>query len=280
MVGDVDESNYNVSPIVESKVTLTPVETAPNGNVLMADRLLKYSRRSTPLTPADSQYTDRSLWYYIQLAGKENAEVSKFVDLVKKVMKTTSSSDELIGVKAANYYTILMPNNTAMTTALGQGLYPANIDPENDAKGADKALRFVLSHFVIGKVFPDDNLPIIYPFSPLSEDPTRQICPTMLAITNEKWGLTNVKTQVVAYKYPLSATTFQLRFYATDIKLGNTVVVQGNPSLNAGANSHQIVSRTKITARPANDYKVTRSNRMACRAVIHEINGYFNFVDK
>jgi len=280
MVGDIDESNYNVSPIVESKVTLTPVEESSNGHVFLADKLLKYSRRNTPLVPADSQYTDRSLWYYIQLAKKENSEVSKFVDLVQKVMKTTSTSDELLGVKAANFYTILMPNNTAMATALSQGLYPASIDPDNDAKGADKALRFVLSHFIIGRVFPDDNLPIIYPYSPLSEDPARQICPTMLSITNESMGLTNEKTQVVAYKYALSGTTYQLRFYATDIKRGNTVLVQGNPSLNAGAASHLIVSRTKITARAANDYKVTRSNRMACRAVIHEVNGYFNFVDK
>ena len=275
MVGDVDESTSTVT----SQITLTPVEEATNGHVFRADRLMKYSRRTT--ATADSIYSDRSLWYYIQLAKRENAEVSKFVDLVQKVMKTSTTSDDLLGIKAANFYTILMPNNTAMTAAQAAGLYPAIIDPETDPKGTDKALRFCQSHFIVGKVFPDDNLPIIYPFSPLSDDPKSQICPTLLTITSDKLGLTNEKTQVVAYKYYSgTGTTYSLRFYATDIKRGNTVLVQGNPAFGLGSASHLTVSRTKITARATGDYKVTRSNRLACKAVIHEVNGYFNFVDK
>lgn len=275
MVGDVDEERNQ--PTVPSYVTLTPVEEATNGHVFKADRLLKYSRRTT--ATADSMFSDRPLWYYIQLAGKENADVSKFVDLVKKVMK--NSADELLGVKASNFYTILMPNNAAMDAAKAAGLYPTTIDPESDPKGTDKALRFCQSHFLVGKVFPDDNLPIIYPFSPLSDDPKQQICPTLLTITNERLELTNEKTQVVAYKYYSgTGTTYSLRFYATDIKRGNTVLVQGNPAFSVGPASFLTVSRTKITARPTGDYKATRSNRMACKAVIHEVNGYINFVDK
>jgi len=276
MVGDVDEERN--LPAVPSQITLTPVEESTNGHVFKADRLLKYSRRTT--ATADSVFADRSLWYYIQLAKKENAEVSAFVDLVNAVMKS-KTNDDLLGVKAANYYTILMPNNTAMTAAKAAGLYPAIIDPESDPKGTDKALRFCQSHFLVGRVFPDDNLPIIYPFSPLSDDPKQQICPTLLTITSDRLGLTNEKTQVVAYKYYSgTGTTYSLRFYATDIKRGNTVLEQGNPSVSVGAASWLTVSRTKITARATGDYKVTRSNRMACKAVIHEVNGYINFVDK
>jgi len=277
MVGDVDEERSQ--PSVPSYVTLTPVEESSNGHVLKADRLLKYSRRTT--TTPDSMFNDRSLWYYLQLAKKENPDVSQFVDLVQKVMKS-SSSDDLLGIKASNFYTVLMPNNTAMNAAKNAQLYPTIIDPESDAKGTDKALRFCQSHFLVGKVFPDDNLPIIYPFSPLSDDAKQQICPTILTITSDRLGLTNEKTQVVAYKYWSggTSTTYSLRFYATDIKLGNTVLVQGNPAFNLGSASHLTVSRTKITARPTGDYKVTRSNRMACKAVLHEVNGYLNFVDK
>jgi hypothetical protein len=115
----------------------------------------------------------------------------------------------------------------------------------------------------------------------LSDDPKQQICPTLLTITSDRLGLTNEKTQVVAYKYYSgTGTTYSLRFYATDIKRGNTVLEQGNPSVSVGAASWLTVSRTKITARATGDYKVTRSNRMACKAVIHEVNGYINFVDK
>lgn len=272
MVGDVDESTSTVT----SQIVLTPVEETTNGHVFKANRLMKYSRTTT--TTVDSMYADRSLWYYLQLARKENPDVKSFVDLVEKMMKSTTSED-LLGVKASNFYTVLMPNNTAMNAAKNAGLYPSIIDPETDPKGTDKALRFVQSHFLVGRVFPDDNIPIIYPFSRLSDDPTQQVCPTLLTITSDRLGLVNEKTQVVAYKYYAGiGTTYSLRFFGKDIKVGNNVKVQGNPAFSLGPNSHLTVSRSRITSRA--DYKVTRSNRMACKAVLHEVNTYLNFVDK
>jgi hypothetical protein len=275
MVGDVDESTSTYT----SHITLTPVAEFPNAHVFIADSLLKYSRRST--TTLDTAYSDQSLLHYLQLARTENPEVSKFVDLVEKVMKTSTTSNDLIGVKATNFYTVLMPSNSAMNAALAAGLYPAIIDYETDPTGANKALRFVQSHFLVGKIIADDNLPIIYPFAPFADNPKEQVCSTLLSISNDSLGLINEKPKVVAYKYYAGfGTTYTLRFYAKDIVKGSTVLVKGNPAFSAGANSHLIVSRVKITYRPANDYKVTRSNRMACRAVLHEVNTYFNFVNQ
>jgi len=262
---DVDEN---------TQVTLTPVEEVSNGHVFSADRMLKYSPRET--VTGDSAFIDRPLWYYLNKARTENPEVKSFVDLVEQVMKSLTSS-ELLGVKAANYYTVLMPNNSAMLRAKNAGLYPTTINAGSDPAGVDKALRFLQCHFLVGKIFADDNLPIMYPFSPLAENAEEQVCQTLLSITNDKLGLVNEKVQVMAYKQKLSATTNYLKFYALDLKRGNSVLVKGSPALSAGVNNHLNVSRAKLTAAPANDYTKTRSNRMACKAVLHEVNNYLNF---
>lgn len=262
-VGNIEMNNY---------ANISFVEESSNGHVLKLDRMLEYSDRNSA-QGLDTAFMDKSLWYYLNKARTENPNVKQFVDLVEKVMKTSTASDALLGIKSSNYYTVLMPNNAAMSKALSAGLYPANIDNETDPAGADKALRFLQSHFLAGQVFADDNLPIIYPFSPLSDDPTSKVVPTILAITSDRLELTNEKAQVVAYKLKIGNSYF-LRFYAKNITRGNKVLVTGNPAYSVGANNHLQVNRTKVTGT-----NYLRSNRIACKAVLHEVNNYMNFVD-
>jgi uncharacterized surface protein with fasciclin (FAS1) repeats len=257
---------------MNNSANLELVEESSNGHVFKLDRMLQYSDRSSSKA-LDTAYMDHSLWYYLDQARTENPNVKLFVDLVEKVMKTSTTSDALLGIKTSNFYTVLMPTNTAMSKALSAGLYPANIDNEADPAGSDKALRFLQGHFLVGQVFADDNLPIIYPFSPMSDNPTSKVCPTLLAISSDKLELTNEKTQVVAYKLKIS-NSYYLRFYAKNITRGNKVLVTGNPALSVGANNHLTVNRTKVTG--TNNL---RSNRMACKAVLHEVNNYLYFVD-
>ncbi|MDD2255878.1 MAG: hypothetical protein PHQ26_06620 [Bacteroidales bacterium] len=254
------------------EVTLTKVEEYPNGEVFSVDRPLQYSERNTPAS-LDTALRDKSLWFYLDKARKENPNVSKFVDLVEIVMKS-SDSEELLGIKSTNSYTVLMPTNTAMTKALNAALYPAVIDVEQDKSGYEKALRFLQGHFLQGQVLVDDNLPIIYPYSPLSDNPTSTIMPTILAVTNERLELINERTRVTAYKLKLG-NNYQLRFYANSITRGNTTLVEGTPTWTAGALNHLTVQRAKATT---GDYY--RSNRMAARAILHEVNNYLRFEDK
>jgi len=262
-IGNIEMGNY---------ANIELVEETSNGHVLKLDRMLEYSDRSSTLG-LDSAFMDHSLWYYLNKARTENPNVKQFVDLVEKVMKTSTTSDVLLGIKSSNFYTVLMPNNSAMSTALSAKLYPVNIDVESDPAGADKALRFLQGHFLVGQVFADDNLPIIYPYSPMSDNPTSKVSSTILAITSDRLELTNEKTQVVAYKLKVSNSYF-LRFYAKNITRGNKVLVTGNPAYSVGANNHLQVNRTKVTGT-----SYPRSNRMACKAVLHEVNNYLYFVD-
>jgi len=263
-----------------SVVNMTKVQgDYNNGQVFELDGLLDYAPRRSET--GDAAYEDKTLWEYLDQARTENPDVKMFVDLVDSVMKTETG--ELLGVKVSNFYTVLMPNNKAMLKAQTAGLFPASILTtanyvDNDPEGVDNALRFLQGHFLVGSVFPDDNLPFIFPYSTMSDDPTCQVTPTLLAITNEDLDLTNEKTQVVAYKYMATSSTYSLRFYAKDIVRGTTKLVEGKPAKADGTNNHLQVSRTKITG--AADYSVTRSNRMACRAVLHEVNNYLNFIDQ
>jgi uncharacterized surface protein with fasciclin (FAS1) repeats len=260
-----------------TNATVTHVETTSNGNVFTLDQLPKFTPVDTQV--GDSAYIDRSLWYYLQQAKAENPNDSIFVNLVEQVMLTTSG--ELLGIKSSNFYTVLIPENASMIKARNAGLFPKNILPESDADGTDKALRFLQSHFIQGQIFPDDNLPIIYPFTPLADDPSETFSPTILAINSDDLGLTNERTQVGVKKFAITSSSNYLYFYAKDIKRGATVLVRGTPKPETGIsrpyrNCLQVL-RTQIAG--ASDYTKTQSNRMACKAVIHTVNNYLNFED-
>lgn len=247
-----------------------------NGEVYDMDGLIEYSPRNTGPT-SDSCFIDRPLWYYLNKAREENPDVKEFVDLVDAIMRTDKASTDLLGVKSSNFYTVLMPNNSAMDKARAAGLYPEKIDVESDPTGVDNALRFLQGHFLVGQVVADDNLPIIFPYQNLADDPTMVVLPTLLAINNDELGLVNEKAKVVAYKASnRSGSTFYLKFYANNMTVGNTIVVEGTPSLNDGVTNHLSVRRRSTGT--TGEFK--HSNRMACKAVLHEVDKYINFVDK
>ena len=273
-IGDAEEGTWaNVIPVNDHE----DVVEYPNGHVLRVDKLLKYS----PLDSRDddSAYTDRTMWYYLDLARTENPDVSLFVDYVEAFMKNADNT--ITGMKSSNFYTVLMPNNTAMKKAQAAGLLPGTaVMDEQDQSGTNKALRFLQGHFLQGRIICDDNLPIIYPVEATSDDYTSYILPTMLTITDEKLGLTNEKTRVKVYKRRASSTSNTLYFCAQNITSGGQIKVKGFPEENAmneqAYRNHATVTRKKI----ANESDMCHSNRMACKAVLHEVNNYIYFVNQ
>ncbi len=267
-IGDVEEGTY---------ATVTPVAEYPNGHVMKVDRLLKYSRVETGV--ADTAYNDRPLWEYLDQARKENPNVSQFVDYIEAFMKNSDNS--LTGVKSSNYYTVLMPTNTAINKAKAAGLLPQQpMFDEQDLGGANKAMRFIQAHFLVGRVVADDNLPIIYPADAFADDLTKYTMPSLLSITNEALGLTNAKAMVTVYKKALSSSSIQLYAYPLDITSGGEIKVKAYPEedpYNERAyRNHVAVTRGKLT----NPSDMCRSNRMAGKAVLHEVNNYLYFVDQ
>lgn len=271
-IGDVEEGSY---------ATITPIAEYPNGHVLKVDKLMKYSPVETGVN--DTAYMDRTMWYYLNKARTENPDVEKFVDYVEVFMKNADGS--LLGINASNFYTVLMPNNTAMGKAITAGLLPSSLTVSEEPLAEEKAstnaaLRFLQGHFLQGRIIADDNLPIIYPADPQSNDYAQYTMPTILAITDDALGLANEKTQVMAYKRRASATTNSLYFCALDITSGGEVKVKGNPALDPlntrAYTNHLAVKRAKLT----NAEESAHSNRMACKAVLHEVNNYLNFVNQ
>ncbi|MDL2242051.1 fasciclin domain-containing protein, partial [Bacteroidales bacterium OttesenSCG-928-L03] len=104
-------------------VSITKVEDEyNNGQVYTVDRMLQYSPRESA-SDAD-RFKELSLWQYLDRARKQNPNVSQFVDYVEVCLKA-ADSDELAGLKAENFYTILMVNNSMMAQARTRGYIKA-----------------------------------------------------------------------------------------------------------------------------------------------------------
>jgi hypothetical protein len=158
-----------------------------NGIVFNVDKLLQYTPRET--TSADDRWVETSLWKYLAKAKQENPNVSTFVDYVQACLKNPDT-DDLDGIKAENYYTVLMVNNTAMNQAISRGYIKPLAEVTADyPENLKQATQFINAHFLQGTIIPDDGLSYIYPVNPMS--PTRTILPTILKITDEDLGLTN-----------------------------------------------------------------------------------------
>ncbi len=243
-----------------------------NGQVFNVDKLLEYSPRETGVD--DAKFKDLTLWDYLDRARTENPNVSDFVNYVEICLKKLDSK-ELDGIKTEYFYTVLMPNNSAMTNAKNNGYLPTidKITSDNanfDLNELAKATKFVNSHFLVGKVFADDGLENIYPVNPLS--PSEAVIPTILKITNEKLELVNKATQVKVYKYK-SGSTWILRFEPQDVYRGNQLLIDG--TIGTGSVSYiSGVNRGKVNATATDNF---RSNRIACKAVLHEVNNFLRF---
>lgn len=248
-------------------VTLTKLdETYLNGTVWKADGLLQYSPRVTGASD-DKKFRDMSLWEYLDRARSQNPNVKLFVDYLQKCIKTypdDATSTVLDGISTEQFYTVLMPNNTAMQSAITAKVLPP-IDSVSSGfpLAFARAAFFINSHILQGRVLVDDNNTYLYPVNATS--PNKALVPVMSKVNSEKLGLTNQSLLVEVSK----STSGLLNWAPQSVAQGSKVLVTG------GVSGTMRVQRGKPagTAIP-NNY---RSNRIACKAVLHEVNNYFTF---
>ena len=242
-----------------------------NGYVFGLDKLLQYSPRVTKSGTKEA-FEDYPLWTYLDRARTENPNVSDFVNYVEKCMKKLDSN-ELDGVKPELFYTVLMPSNSAMTNARNTGHIPSidYLSGDHPAELA-QATMFVNAHFLQGLVFADDGLEYIYPINTMTSSPSQSSASTLLKITSEKHDLVNQNTTVRVYKYK-SGSNSVLRFEPLDIKRGNELLING--AVGTGAIDYiNGVNRGRVSSTAQNNY---RSNRIAGKAVLHEISNFIRF---
>ncbi|MFM2293417.1 MAG: hypothetical protein RIS29_3230 [Bacteroidota bacterium] len=253
-----------------SFVNLTKInDTYLNGTVWKADKPLQYSPRVTG-TSDDKKFKELSLWEYLDRARTQNPNVKLFVDYLQKCIKTypdDATSTALDGISAEQFYTVLMPNNTAMQAALS-----AKVIPPIDSVGSAfptafaRAAFFINSHIIQGRVLVDDNKSYLYPANATSLN--KALVPVVAKVNNERLGLTNQSLMIEVSKVA-SGSSYFLNWLPQNVTQGTKVLVSGASS------GTMRVQRGKPTGTTIlNNY---RSNRIACKAILHEVNNYFTF---
>lgn len=249
-------------------VNLTKLnETYLNGTVWKADKPLQYSPRVTGSTE-DRKYRDLTLWEYLDRARTQNPNVKLFVDYLQRCIKTypdDATSTALDGISTEQFYTVLMPNNTAMQAALTAKVIPP-IDSINSAypQAFARAAFFINSHILQGRVFVDDNKTFLYPANANSLN--KALVPVMAKVNSEKLGLTNQSLLIEVSRTPSGL----INWIPQNVVQGTKVLVSGKVS---GTMRTQRGKPTGTTI--PNNY---RCNRIACKAILHEVNNYFTFV--
>lgn len=248
-------------------VNLTKLdETYLNGTVWKADKPLEYSPRITGASD-DKKFKDLSLWEYLDRARTQNSNVKLFVDYLQKCVKTypdDATSTALDGISTEQFYTVLMPNNTAIQSAITAKILPP-IDSISSAYplALARAAFFINSHIIQGRVFVDDNKTYLYPANATSLN--KALVPVMAKVNSERLGLTNQSLLVEVSK----TTSGLLNWVPQNVTQGTKVIVSGTSS---GTMRAQRGKPTGTTI--PNNY---RSNRIACKAILHEVNNYFTF---
>lgn len=249
-------------------VNLTKLnETYLNGTVWKADQPLQYSPRVSGATD-DKKFKDLTLWEYLDRARSQNPNVKLFVDYLQKCVKTypdDAASTALDGINTEQFYTVLMPNNTAMQSAISAKVIPP-IDSVGSAfpEAYKRAAFFINSHIIQGRVFVDDNKTFLYPANANSLN--KALVPVMAKVNSEKLGLTNQTLLIEVSK----TTGGLLNWLPQNVVQGSKVLV------SAKVSGTMRVQRGKPTGTTIpNNY---RCNRIACRAVLHEVNNYFSFI--
>ena len=249
-------------------VNLTKLnDTYLNGTVWKADGLLQYSPRVSG-TSDDKKFKDMTLWEYLDRARTQNPNVKLFVDYLQKCIKTypdDNTSTALDNINSEQFYTVLMPNSTAMQAALGAKLIPP-IDSVSAAypDAFARAAFFINSHILQGRVLMDDNIKgYLFPANAMSLN--KALVPVMAKVNNERLGLTNQSLLVEVSK----TSTGLLNFLPQSVTQGTKVLVTGSVSGTVRAQRGKPSGTTIL-----NNY---RSNRIACKAVLHEVNNYFTF---
>jgi hypothetical protein len=247
-----------------TEVTVTKIaDPYNNGYVFNVDKLLQYSPRESAV--GEARWKELTLWQYLLRAKTQNSGVSMFVNYVQACLKNPDT-DDLDGIKTENFYTVLMVNNSAMTQAVTRGYLPSlDVINAGDLVARAKATQFLNAHFLQGAVIPDDGYKFLYPVNPMS--PNRMLAPTILKITNENLGLTSASTRVEITK----TSTGIITFMPQNITLGTRILV----TAGFGLSSIMRVQRGTVTGTTIpNNF---RSNRIACKAVLHEVNNFFTF---
>ncbi len=258
-------------------VTVTKVDNVfNNGQVFNIDGLLQYS----PVKTSDSyQYTDIPLLDYLDLAAKDNNNVSSFVKYVRACLLNADGG--LDGIKSGQFYTILMPNNTAINNAIKGGYLPeidkitVEVNGDSDPEGAAakaaalaKGIQFVNSHILVGQVFADDGYPFIYPVNDMS--PLEAVVQTLHKVTEEKYDLTSKATQIRVFKGKNNVLSFE----PLDITRGNEILIDGRVGTSTSLTAISGVNRG-VSYKGATDN--FRSNRIASRAVLHEVSNFIHY---
>jgi len=257
--GNIEDNTY---------VNLTKLdETYLNGTVWSIDRLLQYSPRESGGSD-DADFKDLTLWEYLDRARTQNPNVKTFVDYLQRCIKTYPDDDTstaLDNISAEQFYTVLMPNTAAMQSAINAGVLPALADVNSgNPEAFAKAAFFINSHILQGRVLVDDNIiDYLYPVNAM--EPAKALVPVMAKVNSEALGLTNQTLLVEVSK----TSAGLLNFLPQNVAQGSTVLVRG------GVSGTVRVQRGKPagTAIP-NNY---RSNRIACKAILHEVNNYITF---
>lgn len=256
--GNIEENNF---------VNITKGESYDNGTAYTMDKPLQYSLRET--SPGTKEgWNSNTLWYYLQQTAKENTNVRNFVEYIQYSLKA-QDSDALTGVSEDNNYTIIMPNNTAITTAVRNGDLPSiDLVKAGDAGAIEQAMVFCRAHILQGSCLVDDKLPYLYPYNVNS--PTENIISTMYRINYEPMKLVNQRTNIRVTK----DASGKIVFTPMNVILDGATVVVGSH----GATGNPDLTRTKPTVLQGgggnNGY---RSNRICGRAIHHEYNNYFKF---
>jgi len=257
--GNIEDNTY---------VNLTKLDdTYLNGTVWKADGLLQYSPRVTGGSD-QLDFQDLSLWQYLDRARTENPNVKMFVDYLQRCIKTypdDNTSNALDNISAEQFYTVLMPNTAAMQSAINAGILPqiADVTPDNPEAFA-KAVFFINSHIIQGQVFMDDNIPnYLYPTNAMSLNSA--LVPVMAKANSETLGLTNQTLLLQISKTSAGLLNF----------IPQNVTTGGNTLVTGGTSGTVRVQRGKPAGTTIpNNY---RSNRIACKAVLHEVNNYITF---
>jgi hypothetical protein len=263
--GNIEDNNF---------VTLTKLdETYLNGTVWKVDGLLQYSPRVSGASD-DKKFRDLTLWDYLNRARTQSPNVKLFVDYLEKCIKTypdDPTNSALDNINSEQFYTVLMPNATAMQSAINAGVLPqlADVTASNPDAFA-KAAFFINSHIIQGRVFVDDNIKgYLYPANEMELN--KALVPVLakvnatVTVDSTDVELTNQTLLIEVSK----STGGLLNFIPQSVTQGSKILVKG------GTSNTVRVQRGKPTGTSIpNNY---RSNRIACKAILHEVNNYITF---
>lgn len=249
-----------------TQVTITKHATHDNGTVYTIDKPLQYStREGTP--SANTGWTYNTMWYYLSQTALENTNVSQFVEYIQYAVKSPTS-DELSGISENNFYTIIMPNNNAITRARANLDLP-NLDSLKNGllpvERIELAANFVRAHFLEGSAMPDDRLPYLYPYNPNS--PNLKIVSTAYRINNEALRFINQRTNVLVSKDANGGLTI----------VPDNVYQNGVLRVTGAYGMPTPAPRVMTGAAPRPGNNGYRSNRIAGRTIHHEYTNYFKF---